>query len=370
MDPKTGLSRYRPDGLGIPPECQDMAFVHTLAPFAAKHGISGPEFAEKYNDGVIHEPELDEYFLHDRASRESGHDTTYRFENQCANLGTVDLQSLLYKYEMDIGRAIRDHFDDALELDEDFPLAPFPPSVESYGNSHRERSVLQVQNSEGWFARAKWRKGVIDKYLWNDSQGMYFDYDTVKEKQSSYESATAFWPLWAGCASDEQACKLVSQSLKKFEVEGGLVSTTEKCRGALSETRPARQWDYPFSWPPHQIMTWVGLERYGYREDAQRIAYRFLYMMTKTFVDFGGIVPEKFDAANVSHFVNAEYGNEGLAFKMIPREGFGWMNSAYQVGLSYLTPGMRRALGVCTRPESLFRDQPLRPTTNLVTSGQ
>jgi hypothetical protein len=30
--------------------------------------------------------------------------------------------------------------------------------------------------------------------------------------------------------------------------------------------------------PPHQIMTWVGLERYGYLEDAQRLAYRFLYM--------------------------------------------------------------------------------------------
>lgn len=30
--------------------------------------------------------------------------------------------------------------------------------------------------------------------------------------------------------------------------------------------------------PPHQIMLWVGLERYGYLEDAQRLAYRFLYM--------------------------------------------------------------------------------------------
>ena len=30
--------------------------------------------------------------------------------------------------------------------------------------------------------------------------------------------------------------------------------------------------------PPHQIMAWVGLERYGYLDDAQRLAYRFLYM--------------------------------------------------------------------------------------------
>ena len=35
---------------------------------------------------------------------------------------------------------------------------------------------------------------------------------------------------------------------------------------------------YRYAWPPHQIMAWVGLERYGYLEDAQRLAYRFLYM--------------------------------------------------------------------------------------------
>ena len=48
-----------------------------------------------------------------------------------------------------------------------------------------------------------------------------------------------------------------------------------------------------YAWPPHQIMAWVGLERYGYIEDAQRLAYRFLYMMTTAFVDFNGVVPEK-----------------------------------------------------------------------------
>ena len=45
--------------------------------------------------------------------------------------------------------------------------------------------------------------------------------------------------------------------------------------------------------PPHQIMIWVGLERYGYLEEAQRLAYRFLYMMTTAFVDFNGVVPQK-----------------------------------------------------------------------------
>ena len=28
----------------------------------------------------------------------------------------------------------------------------------------------------------------------------------------------------------------------------------------------------------------------------------------------------------LSHLVDAEYGNQGIDFKMVPREGFGWMN--------------------------------------------
>lgn len=143
-------------------------------------------------------------------------------------------------------------------------------------------------------------------------------------------------------------------------------------------------------------MTWVGLERYGYLEDAQRLAYRWLYMyvepslhvsfaanicvrMTTAFVDFNGVVPEKFDAVKLSHLVDAEYGNQGVDFKMVPREGFGWMNglhipyhatsstvthqslarlaAAYQVGLTYLSTGMRRAVSACTSPEVFFGNQ-------------
>ncbi|KAJ8495676.1 hypothetical protein ONZ45_g12764 [Pleurotus djamor] len=354
MDPKTGLSRYRPDGLGIPPETEATHFTHILEPYAQKHGLSVLEFSERYNNGSIKEPELDEYFLHDRAVRESGHDTTYRFEKRCANLGTIDLQALLYKYEVDIGTAIREVFDDELELEEDFPLAPFPPSVESYANPHRESSKSRSQSSDEWFERAQFRQSIIDKYLWNESKSLYFDYDTVKEQQILYESVTAFWALWAGCASDEQCWKLVSKSLKKFEVLGGVVSGTEESRGKISLDRPNRQWDYPYAWPPHQIMAWVGLERYGYLEEAQRLAYRFLYMMTTAFVDFNGVVPEKFDAVKLSHLVDAEYGNQGIDFKMVPREGFGWMNSAYQVGLTFLTMHMRRAVAACTSPEVFF----------------
>lgn len=107
---------------------------------------------------------------------------------------------------------------------------------------------------------------------------MYFDYDTVKEKQINYETVTTFWAMWANCASQEQAEKMTRQSLSKFEVMGGLVSGTAISRGIISLDRPNRQWDFPFGWAPHQILAWRGFENYNMIDIQQRLAYRWLYV--------------------------------------------------------------------------------------------
>lgn len=308
-DPVTGLSRYRPEGLGIPPETEPSHFTHILEPYAEKHGVSFEDFVKGYNAGTILEPELDEYFLHDRAVRESGHDTSYRLEKRCANLATIDLNSLLYKYEKDIGHAIGHIFNDKFPIPAEFCVGEMKPG--------------QLETSSVWDRRAKRRKIAIDKYLWNAEKGMYFDYDTVKQEQSDYESCTTFWAMWAGVSTPSQAATLVAKALPKFEVAGGLVSGTEKSRGKISLSRPNRQWDYPYGWAPQQILAWTGLQRYRFHEEAERLAYKWLFMMTKAFVDFNGVVVEKYDVTRLvdPHRVDAEYGNQGLDFKGVAREG-------------------------------------------------
>lgn len=309
LDKETGLSRYRPSGLGVPPETEATHFEHILSPYAKKHNMSFHEFVDAYNHQRVKEPELDEYFLHDRAVRESGHDTSYRLENVAANLAIVDLNALLYKYEVDIGRIIRTHFHDKLEIPAEFCGAGMTPGY--------------TETSANWERRARKRRMAVDKYLWDEEAGMYFDYDTVKKQRTGYESATTFWPLWSGLATPRQAAILVETALPKFEVFGGLVSGTEKSRGKVGLDRPNRQWDYPFGWAPQQILAWVGLQRYGYEAEAQRLAYRWLYMVTKAFVDFNGVVVEKYDVTQKvdPHKVHAEYGNQGSDFKGAPREG-------------------------------------------------
>ncbi|EXJ89801.1 neutral trehalase [Capronia epimyces CBS 606.96] len=335
-DPATGLSRYRPDGRGVPPETEASHFVHIITPYAQKHGMAFEEFVKAYNSDEVKEPELDEYFLHDRAVRESGHDTSYRLESCAANLATVDLNSLLYKYEIDISWCIRQYFKDRLAIPADFR-----------SEANRKEGY---ETSATWDRRARLRKARMDKYMWNEAKGMYFDYDTVNKKRTAYESATTFWAMWAGCASPRQAAALVANALPKFECFGGLVSGTEASRGEVGLNRPNRQWDYPFGWAPQQMLAWGGLIKYGYIEDAQRLAYKWLYMVTKAFVDFNGVVVEKYNVTREldPHKVEAEYGNQGADFKGVPREGFGWVNASYVYGLSFIPMHMKRALGTIT----------------------
>ena len=309
LDSVTGLSRYRPDGVGVPPETESSHFTHILEPYAEKNGMTFQEFVRAYNDGVVKEPELDEYFLHDRAVRESGHDTSYRLEKVAANLATVDLNSLLYKYEVDIARTIRVLFSDTL---------PVPPEFTAPGIR-----AGTVETSAVWDRRSKKRRQAMDKYLWNEAKGMYFDYDTVRKEQTTYESATTFWAMWAGAATPRQAASLVINALPKFEVFGGLVSGTEESRGVVGLSRPNRQWDYPYGWAPQQILAWTGFLRYGYNEEAERLAYKWLYMVTKAFIDFNGVVVEKYDVTRPidPHKVDAEYGNQGSDFKGVAKEG-------------------------------------------------
>ncbi|KAL8404134.1 hypothetical protein RB594_009120 [Gaeumannomyces avenae] len=343
LDPVTGLSRYRPEGLGVPPETEADHFVHILEPYAEKHGLKFEEFVEAYNKGSIKEPELDEYFMHDRAVRESGHDTTYRFERVCANLATVDLNTLLFKYETDIARTIRTVFGDKLVIPAEYCVGNLQPG--------------QVESSAIWDRRSKRRKLAIDKYLWNEKEGMYFDYDTVARQQCTYESCTTFWALWAGVASPKQAALMVTKALPKFEAYGGLLSGTEESRGQIGLERPNRQWDYPYGWAPQQMLAWTGLYRYSFTEEAERLAYKWLFMITKAFSDFNGVVVEKYDVTRPvdPHRVDAEYGNQGLDFKGVAKEGFGWVNASYIYGLQIINAHMRRALGTLTPYDTFIK---------------
>lgn len=333
-----GLSRYYGAGLGIPPETEPGHFDVILHPYADQTELPFETYVAWYQTGAIEEPALDLFFVHDRAVRESGHDTSYRL-TEAAHINTVDLNALLYKYEVDIARTIESIFDGSLTMPD--------------GTTERP---------EEWYARAEARRQTMNALMWNEARGMFFDYHFVDGRQTGYESATTLYPLWAGLATPEQARALVERALPLLEAPGGVLSGTEASRGPVSDERPQRQWDYPNGWAPHQMLIWRGLQNYGYEAEAQRLAYRWLYTITRNAVDYNGTIPEKYDVVARTHRVFAEYGNVGTEFAYITREGFGWMNASYQVGVRLLTPDQRAALDALVPPEWLFGPAPVQPS--------
>jgi alpha,alpha-trehalase len=329
---RTGLNRYYAEGIGMPPEVEEGHYNEILRIHAKRAGMSISEYEKGYFKREIKNKILDDYFVHDRTVRESGHDTSYRLENRCANLIPVDLNTFLYKYEKNFSYLIKKYFKDNFESDN-----------------------KKIYSSKYWNAKAETRKKLMFEYLWNEEDGIFYDFDFIEEKQIPFISATSILPLWAQIADSDQAEKLVSQTLPKLICLGGIAGCTEKSRGEISDQRPARQWDYPNGWAPHQMMIWKGLINYGYSEKAYELIYRWLWMITKNAVDYNGTIPEKYDVVSATHKVFAEYGNVGTHFKYITREGFGWMNASYLYGLSLLPEKFKGKINKLISPEDIFK---------------
>lgn len=327
---KTGLNRYLGQGIGIPPETEKGHFEEVLKKYAAKHDVSVSEFEEKYKSGEIVDKELDEYFVHDRSVRESGHDTSWRLEERAANLNTVDLNSLLYKYEKDFEYLIEKHFE-----------------------GKYTSASGKVYTPEHWRQKAEKRKQLMNKYLWNEEEGNFFDHNFEKGQQTGYISATNLYPLWAGLASEAQAAQMVKELEEHLKAPGGILSTAKTSVEETATNEVQRQWDYPNGWAPHQMLLWQGLLNYGFEAEAHELIYRWLYMITKNAVDYNGTIPEKYDVVDRTHKVYAEYGNVGTEFDYITTSGFGWMNASYQLGLELLPEQYREKLDELVPPEKI-----------------
>jgi alpha,alpha-trehalase len=237
----------------------------------------------------------DDYYKGDRSMRESGFDISFRFgpfSGSTHHFAPVCLNSLLYKAETDM---------------EQFATL-----------------LGKIEEAREWHERAERRKNAINMFLWNSQRGMFFDYDFVERKQSSYDFIATFYPLWAGLATPEQA-KAVAGNLRIFEKAGG---------AAMSARETGVQWDLPYGWAPTQLITVEGLRRYGMDEAADRISGKFISMVKKNF-QRDGTIREKYNVVTQSSETNITAGYKSNVI------GFGWTNGV----LLELIKGLKHATG-------------------------
>jgi alpha,alpha-trehalase len=223
------------------------------------------------------------FYRGDRAMRESGFDPSFRFgpfSGSTDHYAPVCLNSLLYKYERDM--------------------------------AHFATLLGRTTEAAQWNRRAIARRNAVNKYLWNASAGMFYDYDFTTRQGSSYNYITAFYPLWAGLATTQQA-KTVEQHLSLIEHEGGL---------AMSDYDSGTQWDMPFGWAPTTWLAIKGLDQYGFTADASRIADHFSQAILQNFLH-DGTIREKYNIVSGSANVEVATGYKSNVV------GFGWTNGVY-----------------------------------------
>jgi alpha,alpha-trehalase len=223
----------------------------------------------------------DHYITHLAAEHESGWDMTSRFNERCLNYLPVDLNCALYKYERHIA---------------------------AYYKKARKKRLYHK-----YIAQSEKRIKKMNELMWDEQQGFWFDFEYKQQKRSSFFSIAGFYPLWARIATEEQAKKMV-EHLKLFEYEGGLASTQPT--GLAEEYK---QHDYPNGWPPHQWLVVKGLLNYGYRQDAERIAKKFLDL-NKMIFEKTGKFWEKYNV------VKCDVGDPD---RYPTQDGFAWTNGVF-----------------------------------------
>ncbi|RPE76902.1 trehalase family glycosidase [Vulcaniibacterium tengchongense] len=305
----TGLARYFDYGAGPVLEFRDAGYLRRVIDWLVAHPQRDPGFlveASEHPDDAEAERlktrSCDvrasqvcaqawsqgrrlsaDFYLGDRAMRESGFDVNFHF-GPFAGLthhhAPVCLNSLLYRYERTLGAFAR-----------------------------RLGKAAEARRYDG-FAGA--RKAAIERYLWNAEAGMYLDYDFVRGKPNPAPYVTTFYPLWAGLASPAQA-EALRGKLALFERRGGL---------AMSGEESGAQWDAPFGWAPNHWLAISGLEAYGFRDDARRLAEKFTATIDRALAH-DGTIREKYnmDSGDADVEVSVGYSENVV--------GFGWSNGVY-----------------------------------------
>ncbi|HET9850019.1 MAG TPA: trehalase family glycosidase [Candidatus Saccharimonadales bacterium] len=228
-------------------------------------------------------------YLNDLAEAESGWDLSPRFNRRCLNYLPIDLNSLLYKYERDF--------------------------------AYSERLLGREDKADDWDRAAHKRRMTVNNLMWSDLHGFYYDYDYIKKHRGGVDSLAGYYTLWAGLASEKQASRMVG-NLRKFEHKGGLATTDAMPLGQFVPGGVPTQWAYPNGWAPLHYLVVRGLQRYGYHDDARRIALKWLNTNLRWFNKYG-VFLEKYNVVQV---------DKPPAKGVYPSQtGFGWTNSIFEL---------------------------------------
>lgn len=222
-----------------------------------------PDFNPGQRIDVADKIRIGSHFL---AEAESGWDFSPRFNSEAEYFNPIDLNSNLYIYE------------------------------KNFAFFYSELGKSGVNN---WLEKAFNRKKLINKYCFNPDDGLFYDYNYEKNYLSKVFSAASLSVLFAGIATEEQAL-IMKNELSKLEFKHGI---------SACEPGPRKytyQWDYPNGWAALHYITIKGLDNYGYKQDAKRIAKKYVNTVVQNFKKTNNLW-EKYNVKEGDLSVSSEY---------------------------------------------------------------
>jgi alpha,alpha-trehalase len=192
-----------------------------------------------------------------------------------------------------------------------------------------ERSILKYMpsgTSEDFKKKIRQRyinrKEAIERYHWNEEQGIYLDYHLKFKEQVQRPSLAMLFPLYANIATQLQAEKVLSYVEKQFLKPGGLVTTA---------LHTGQQWDAPNGWAPLQWIGFKAMLNYGQTGLARTLAERWTKLNEQVFERTGKMM-EKYNVEDLS--LEAGGGEYPV------QDGFGWTNGVYLAMKSWLNSNL------------------------------
>lgn len=220
------------------------------------------------------------------AEAESGWDFNPRFDSRCEDFNPVDLNANLYGYE------------------------------ENFAYFYRETGI---KGAGKWLKVASRRKALMNKLCLNPRDGLYYDYDYVHHRLSPVFSAAVFNTLYVRLA-DKKQLNAIHRNLDRLECANGVAACEYR------ERERVYQWDYPNGWAALNYLAIKGFDNYGCREDARRIAEKYVRSMAGIYKRTGNLW-EKYNAVTGDIDVKDEYAMPG-AF-------MGWTAGVYIYAFDY-----------------------------------
>lgn len=168
-----------------------------------------------------------------------------------------------------------------------------------------------------WYNKFLAIRKAINVVLWNENDGIWYDYDVKLTKHRRIFYPTNIAPLWSKCFYRVNA-PIIGKKVMRYLKKTGALHYMGGVPTSLDHT--GEQWDFPNAWPPLQDIVVRGLESTNWPEaqfTAAVLAKRWINSNILGYKKTGAMF-EKYDAV-----VPGQYGGGG---EYEVQSGFGWSN--------------------------------------------